>query len=141
MDRPAERLPDPDPVIATLMHRDVVRVDLDASVDELRALFAREGLSWAPVVDAEGAVIGVVSATDLNGPRIDAHACATLHAWQFCTYRPLAVRPETSARAVAREMADRGLHHVVVADERGMLGVVSSLDFTRAYADANGAGR
>jgi CBS domain-containing protein len=123
-----------DTPISALMTRQVLSLDMDATVEELRALFDREGLAWAPVTDGEGVVVGVVSATDLSGPRVAANDAGSLHAWQFCTYRPLAVLPDTPAREVARAMVDRGVHHVVVADESGLVGVVSSLDFMKAFA-------
>ena len=121
--------------VAALMRREVMRVDMDATVAGLRERFARTGLSWAPVVDGEGGVVGVVSARDLTGPRVADHDADTLRAWQFCTYRPLSVRPDETAREVARLMVERHVHHVVVADERGLAGVVSSLDLLRAVAE------
>jgi CBS domain-containing protein len=124
----------PDTPISALMTRQVVSLDMDATVESLRLLFNRERIAWAPVTDAEGVVVGVVSATDLVGPRLAANDASTLRAWQFCTYRPLVVLPDTPAKEVARAMVDRGIHHVVVSDERGLAGVVSSLDFVRAFA-------
>ena len=40
-----------------------------------------------------------------------------------------------NAREVARRMVEAGIHHVVVTDEGRIMGVVSALDFVRAYAD------
>lgn len=51
--------------ISELMTHDVICVREDLSVAELTALFIEKNISGAPVVDAEGKPIGVVSKTDL----------------------------------------------------------------------------
>jgi len=51
--------------VGEIMHTDVVTVREDAAVRDLARLLTREGIGGAPVVDAEGEVVGVVSATDV----------------------------------------------------------------------------
>ena len=55
--------------IADVMHRDVTCVTRDVRTEDLRALFLERNLSAAPVVDAEGYPIGIVSKTDLFASR------------------------------------------------------------------------
>ena len=118
------------------MAREVVAVNMDETVAQVQALFSRRRLSWAPVLDGQGHLVGVISAWDLMPFQGDLHDPARVHAWQLCTYRPVAVAAETPAVEVARLMLARQVHHVVVTDHGGIAGVVSSLDFVRAFAEA-----
>lgn len=122
--------------IGELMEREVVAVNMDETVAFVQDLFSRRRLNWAPVLDGHGQLIGVISAWDLLPFRSDLHDPARVKAWQLCTYRPLTVGADTPAVEVARLMEARQVHHVVVMDGAAIAGVVSSLDFVRAFADA-----
>lgn len=50
---------------AHLMKKDVVRIDADATVDEALSSLEDAGIGGAPVIDATGKLIGVVSLRDL----------------------------------------------------------------------------
>ena len=117
--------------ISTLMQRRVWSVDMDDTVAQVDALLAEHGLSWAPVLDAGRAVIGVISATDLLQFHAQERDPATVRAWQLCTYKPISVDQATPLAEVARVMVERRIHHVVVTGDAGLVGVVSSLDFVR----------
>jgi CBS domain-containing protein len=121
------------PTIASMMERQVRTLGMDDTLAQVEGLFAREGLSWAPVLESGGAVLGVVSAADLMQFRARQQDANTVRAWQLCTYKPITVGPDTPVSEVARLMVDRKIHHVVVADAAGIAGVVSSLDFVRAF--------
>jgi CBS domain-containing protein len=119
--------------IAALMQREVVKATLDDSVAVVEAAMTARGLSWMPVVEADGAVLGVISSAELLRFHAEGKDAAAVPAWQLCNYRPPTVTPDTSVSDVARLMVDRGIHHVVVADQSGLCGVVSSLDFVRTF--------
>ena len=117
--------------ISSLMQRQVWSVDMDDTIAQVDALLAEHGLSWAPVLDAGRAVVGVISATDLLQFHAQERDPATVRAWQLCTYKPISVDQATPLGEVARVMVERRIHHVVVTGDAGLVGVVSSLDFVR----------
>jgi len=129
------------PTISSMMRQPVTTVGMDDSVASVEALFAERRLQWAPVVDAGARVLGVISATDL----IQFHARqgdpARTLAWQLCTYKPIVAESEDSIVEVARQMLERGIHHVVVIDEDAVVGVVSSLDFVRRVVSEEAGAR
>jgi CBS domain-containing protein len=119
--------------ISSLMQRDVCYVNLDDTIADVeRTLVARQ-LTWVPVVESNGTAIGVISATDLLRFHADHKDATATRAWQLCTYKPIAVAPDAPVDEVARLMVARGIHHVVVVDHDQLAGVVSSLDFVRAF--------
>jgi signal-transduction protein with cAMP-binding, CBS, and nucleotidyltransferase domain len=80
-----------------------------------------------------GEVVGVISASDLVAFHAQGRDANTTRAWQMCSYKPIVVDTETPTARVAALMVERGIHHVVVTDSRGIAGVVSSLDFVRSF--------
>ena len=124
-----------EPPISALMRSTVVTLGLEDTVTQAEARFAEHGLSWAPVVDECGTLIGVLSTADLVRFRAEGLDLQRLPAWQLCSYRPVTVSPDTPVRVVAARMVEAGIHHVVVTDGDRNGGVASSFDVLRAVAD------
>jgi CBS domain-containing protein len=121
--------------ISTLMTRPAHCVDIDDSIAAVERRMVDARVSWVPVRDKSGPVIGVISSTDLLQFHAQERDPARVFAWQMCTQEPLAVGRDATIGEVARQMSERGAHHVVVIDDKGAPeGVVSSLDFVRQLA-------
>jgi CBS domain-containing protein len=119
--------------ISSLMQHDVYSVSPDDTMRTVQALMAAKGLSWVPVVDSNGAVLGVISSADLLRFHADGKVASVICAWQICTYKPIMVRPNATLSEVARLMVETNIHHVVVAEGTDIKGVVSSFDFVRTF--------
>jgi predicted transcriptional regulator len=120
--------------ISSLMNRQVHVIDVDDTVAQVEALFAREGLAWAPVVEGQRALRGVISAADLLQFRALQQDANAVRAGQLCTGKPITVPQDVLVSDVARLMVERNIHHVVVLDSTGIAGGVSAMDFVRAFA-------
>jgi CBS domain-containing membrane protein len=133
--------------IAAVMHTHPYRVTAPQPVRELLALFVDQGISAAPVVDAQGRPIGFVSKTDVvrqlhrprpeEGPESatqvqpwwDAERLARLTVGAIMTPTVYSVSPETTVADTTAVMAFEGTHHLPVVDASGTLvGMVSALD-------------
>jgi CBS domain-containing protein len=126
--------------VRDLMTTDLVSISADASFEEAATLMERHHVSGLPVVDEAGALVGVISQTDLLRSR------ATEHLWQ--RWPGLAVRHLMTSPAVtigesatveeaATLMERRRIHRVVVVspvDETRPLGILSTTDLVRAIA-------
>jgi CBS domain-containing protein len=145
---------------ADLMSGPLTTLTPDTPLRDAARLLAREQVSGAPVVDAAGRCIGVLSATDFlrwaarggcaatphcsmppAGPDWDALDVGLLPAETVAasmTADPVTVDRATGIREVARMMLDAHLHRVGVVDGRGRLvGLVSSTDLLAALAYAD----
>jgi predicted transcriptional regulator len=122
--------------VAALMQQSVHCVDMDDTVEQVERQFEAHHLSWAPVLESGRAIVGVISATDLLQFRAHGLGDSTTPAWRRCTYKPIVVGPDAALADVARQMVERRIHHVVVMDADRIAGVVSALDFVRAFACA-----
>jgi CBS domain-containing protein len=127
------------PCVGDLMTPDPVVVSDRMLLVEAARLMDLQGVSGLPVVDAAGALVGVVSQTDLL------HARTTeglWHAWPGLAVRHLMTRPAVSVDAdtgldEAADLMERLRIHrlVVVADDgRTPVGVLSVSDLVHSMA-------
>ncbi len=119
--------------ISSLMQHEVYSVSPDDTMQTVEALMVARGLSWVPMVDSSGVVLGVISSTDLLRFHADEKDASVVCAWRICTYKPIMVRPNATLSEVARLMVEARIHHVVVAEGSDIKGVVSSFDFVRTF--------
>jgi CBS domain-containing protein len=120
--------------VAVYARTHVVTVAHDLPAEGVLRLLEERGISAVPVLDAEGAPIGVVSRTDLL--RVGAPRCEDGRYRSFLVDLPalsatdvmhrgvVTVRRTTSVAEAAEVMAKRHLHRVFVEDERGGLSAV-----------------
>lgn len=157
---PAETTP-----VAEVMTKHVVCVPPDLGIEALTDLFLERGISGAPVVDASGRTLGIVSKTDVlrdyadrgdtaemgkpalssggivaeldRGMHIERRKDATVRD----VMTPLAFTlPETASIARASAlMAIEGVHRVPVVSEAGkVVGILSALDVLRWLSKSEG---
>ncbi|NEX62901.1 CBS domain-containing protein [Noviherbaspirillum galbum] len=122
--------------IASLMQPLASSVTLDQTIQEVEALLAQRHVSAAPVRSTGGSLLGIITSGDLLRFHASGKDAAQVKVWEICHYRPLEVAPDVSIKEVAALMADRGIHHAVVAQDGKVEGIVSSLDFVRLVAKA-----
>ncbi|HEX8794520.1 MAG TPA: CBS domain-containing protein [Polyangiaceae bacterium] len=146
------------------MTRGVLTVDADWSVAELATFLEDHAISGAPVVNAEGSLLGVVSVTDIaRRGAVDDVAEPEPHAFyhqgieralareeaagfrvidgstkvrQIMTPMIFSVDPSASVREVADTMIRGRVHRLFVMDRGKLVGVISSLDLLSLLRDS-----
>jgi CBS domain-containing protein len=110
-----------------IMNRELFSLRPDDDVDDARGYLFALGITGAPVVDARGAPLGVISLRDLMRERAGRKVSERMS-------RPaVRVLPSTLVRDAARVMAERGFHRLPVIDPDGRaVGMLSLLDVVRA---------
>jgi CBS domain-containing protein len=144
--------------VGELMNPDVVTLRPDMTVPEAQELLAARSVSGAPVVDAAGRLLGVVSQNDLV--RSAAHPDTAGHKGMFFTsdedFEDLADTPappsstrvrdvmsrrayhvsrDTGVAIAANIMRERRIHRLLVTDRGVLVGVVTSLDLLRVVEE------
>ncbi len=117
--------------ISVLMTREIWTVGSEDTIDKVEHLFALHNLSVAPVVDEVGSLFGVISSYDLLSFTAARRNPRATRAWELCTYKPVAVGPDTPISHVARIMLTNKMHHVLIVDDGQLKGIVSTLDFVK----------
>jgi len=122
-----------DKPISSIMTKSVRTANTEDTLDRLEELLIAHRISSVPIIDAEGKIFGIISAADLLRLHSSGKNLRTLRAWEACTYKPIEVSPATPARDVARLMVKNKIHHIIVAENKSILGFVSSYDFVEKY--------
>lgn len=126
------------PIVADHMHADPILVRADASLTEAAALMDRHHVHGLPVVDDAGALVGVLSQTDLNRARSTEYLWA---GWPGLSVRHLMTSPAVTVHrttpliVAARRMEDEHIHRLVVVEEADAttpVGVLSMTDLIHA---------
>jgi CBS-domain-containing membrane protein len=134
--------------IRDVMTRDVVSVTKDAPFKDVVEILSARHVSGAPVVDAGGVVIGVVSETDLLPKRARpaarplrphlfrraAHDGVGTVTGDVMTAPAVTVRADATVATGARLVLRRGVKRLPVVDDQGRLvGIVCPRDLLRAF--------
>jgi CBS domain-containing protein len=128
--------------VGDIMSRTVVTIADTFTVEQAWQTLATKHLGQAPVVNAQGTLVGLLTRADLMRPErlpgADSHALVW-HALLMqkvvdVMWTPVpSVAPETDIRRLARVLLDSGLPGLPVVDEQGQVtGFVSRSDILRA---------
>ena len=120
--------------VGNMMSVDPVVIDAESPITDAEQLIKSYRISGLPVV-ADGALVGVISQTDLLNARSSELIGAN---WDRVKVRHLMSRPpvtvhlNTSVERAARLMLERHIHRLVVVDEEeSPIGVLTSTDLLR----------
>jgi len=142
------------PTARDLMTPDVVTVPPETPVMAVARLLAERGISAVPVLDRNGAVLGIVTEADLirrlageedarpgwfaslfADPGMEADRYARTHgatAADVMTTQVVAVTEDTTAEHIAHLMEEKGIRRVLVVQDGRLHGVVSRADLLHA---------
>lgn len=125
--------------VADVMHAPALTVPSQVTVREAWEILARHGIGQAPVLDAAGALVGIVGRAELMPLATPNPAGELGRLAQPVTdvmWSPVpSAAPDTDLRRVAALLLDTGLPGLPVADENGrVFGFVSRTDLLRAIA-------
>ena len=129
--------------IGDIMTRDVFVLPASASADEAVVALVVRDIGAAPVRDAEGRIVGVVSRADLTDPdRVAAirgshkESGRRLAVGDLMTPGFTAARPSDLAIDAARLLVEEAAHRLLILDDGGLAGIVTPTDVLRALAHA-----
>jgi CBS domain-containing protein len=129
-------------LVQDVMNPGAISLSLDSSVVQAWELLAKHQLGQAPVVDATGVLVGLLTRAELMradrlpGPQTHALVWPSFLAQSVADlmWTPVpSVAPSTDIRRLARVLLDTGLPGLPVVDEQGrVLAFVSRTDILRA---------
>lgn len=117
------------------MVKDVITVNEKTPLKEVTKLFGEKRITGVPVVNADGQLVGVLSESDIIRKTTSMGAWSPTHAGQIMTKPAVTVLPNETLQKVCEFMHDRRIHRVVVADDSGIQGIITTMDILRAIAN------
>ncbi len=138
--------------VEELMTTDVITVGPESTLKEAAAILAERGISGLPVIDADGALIGVFSEGDVvfresgGTPKsqffdrillpagANERTLAAKTVGDAMTSLPVTIGPRCTVTEAAKSLIDLGLNRLPVVDDRGKLvGILTRADLVRAF--------
>jgi CBS-domain-containing membrane protein len=141
---------------ADVMTRDVITVKKETTIRELAELFARHRISIAPVVDDSGAMIGIVTETDLVEQDKNLHIPTVISLFDWVIYLESdkkfekelkkmtgqtvgdiytqsvkTVGPAAPLSDLADIMSSGKMHAIPVLEDKKVVGIVARIDLIR----------
>jgi len=153
------------PKARDVMETGVLSVGPTTSLLDVHRLFTEEEISGAPVVDDDGTLLGVITATDLlravqeehdagrvaqnyfrdllpysspdwsSAPEDFQDRLRELRAEDVMTVEVLTIAPETPIPLVARALREHRIHRVFVSQDTQLVGVISAFDLLKLVED------
>ena len=139
-----------------IMTKDIVTVTKETSIRELAGLFTARKISCAPVVDAAGDLIGIVTETDLVEQDKNLHIPTVISLFDWVIYLESGkkfekelkkmtgqtvadiyttevetVAPTTPISKVADIMSSKKIHAIPVVDGERLVGIIARIDLIR----------
>jgi IMP dehydrogenase len=126
-----------------LVIRDVVTASPGQTVREVDELMEREGVSGAPVVDGDGVVLGIISATDIR-PYLEVSDRDEVR--DAMTSEVVTAGEDTGAREALELMYEHKIERVPIVDDEDVLvglvtmqGILARRQYDEAARDDDGA--
>ncbi|MBK5288507.1 MAG: CBS domain-containing protein [Acidimicrobiia bacterium] len=125
--------------VSSLMARDPVTIQADSSLSQVAETLADHDVSGMPVVDRGGALVGVVSQTDIVRLRAGSIPTSGWHGLlvrDVMTHPAITVPASASLKEAAGLMTEHHVHRLVVVAEPASIpiGVISESDLIREVA-------
>ena len=117
-------------IASDIMTRNVRTIHPDASVQEIASLLSQERISGAPVVDANGKVIGIVTEADIISKVNREGLCVA----DIMSHEVIAVGEETAVSEIAMLFTEHQIKRVPVLHDGKLVGIVSRADIVHAVA-------
>jgi predicted transcriptional regulator len=122
-----------DKPISSIMEKQVITVDLNDTVENVEKLMHSNRLTCVPVIDSDIKCFGVISAPDLSHFYALRENPKAKRAWEVCTHKIIEVSPDISIREAVELMMENKIHHLVVSQDKTIVGIVSSLNVIQEY--------
>lgn len=109
-----------------LMTESVVTAEPHQSIEHVRKMLDKNGISAVPVVDGDGHPVGIVSQTDLVQELKGGAPINTV-----MTEKVYTVPQYDNVNIAARVMRNHKIHRVVVTHEKKVVGMLSAFDLLK----------
>lgn len=137
-------------IVRDLMTSEPTVVAPDMKLSDLADLLEEHAIRHAPVVDAAGDVVGVVSHRDLMQGALRSHDAVTSKqrsalrqrtVADVMTYAPQTVAPDDPLADAAQLIIDNKFGCLLVLDNEELVGIITESDFVRYVAESENSGK
>lgn len=114
--------------ISEVMEQILWTVHAEDSIERVEQILAEQGLSSAPVVGSNGAIVGMIGQSELAQFHIEGKNAKAVQAWEISRIKSFEVSPGDSVEDVAKLMAENKIENISVTECGRLKGIVSTQD-------------
>ena len=114
--------------ISEVMEQILWTVHAEDSIERVEQILADQGLSCAPVVGSNGAIVGMIGQSELAHFHIEGKNPKAVQAWEISRIKSFEVSPGDSVEDVAKLMAENKIENISVTECGRLKGIVSTRD-------------
>lgn len=116
--------------VEQIMKSPVVTTQQSVEISNLKDLFQQNDISAVPVIEDDGNICGIISSSDL----VAIHNNSLL-VRDVMTRKISVCARNVRVKDAAKMMVKNGVHHLVVMDDGEIVGILSSLDIVKVFAE------
>ena len=116
--------------VEEIMNSPVVITQKTIKISNLKDRLSRKGINAIPVIDEDGSISGIVSSRDIVACHDESLLVKDVMS-DFVHVLALNNRVKDAAKI----MAKYGVHHLVVMEDGKVMGMLSSMDIIKVYAE------
>lgn len=120
-------------IASDIMTRNVCTIQPEASAQEVAQLLDSRRISGAPVVDADGRLIGIITEADIISKVNREGLCVA----DIMSHELIIVNEETPVSEIAMLLTERKIKRVPVVQDGKLVGIVSRADIVHAVAEGH----
>jgi CBS domain-containing protein len=120
-------------IASDIMTRNVCTIQPEASAQQAAQLLYQKRISGAPVVNAQGQLIGMITEADI----ISKVSREGLRVADIMTHELIVVTEETPVGEIAQLLTERKIKRVPVVRDGKLVGIVSRADIVHAVAEGH----
>jgi CBS domain-containing protein len=114
--------------ISEVMDETLWTVHAEDSIERVEEILAEQGLTSAPVVGSNGAIVGMIGAAELVQFHTEGKNAKAVQAWEISRIKSFEVSPGDSVEEVAKLMAENKIENISVTEFGRLKGIVSTQD-------------
>lgn len=122
--------------VRELLSSDVETVGPAAFLRAATEYLYGSGVDSVVVTDEHDVPVGITTGRDIGRAAAEGLGFDTTRVREVMTGTLVTVSPETTGRQAAETMREHGIHHLLVVDDGGVVGVVTATDLAYAIPDA-----
>ena len=116
--------------VEKIMSTPVVFTQKSVKISYLKDMFARKKINAVPVIDDDGTIAGIVTSSDLVAIHDN-----SLYVKDILSPKVHICLKNNRIKDAAKTMVKHSIHQLVVMEEGNIVGMLSSLDIIKVYAE------
>ena len=129
--------------LASIMTRELVTIDVNKSLKEVKQLFGKKHIRHLPVTSS-GKLVGIISQTDIlrisfgntfgeGQEDADEAIFEMLSINQVMKHSPVTVGPEDTIQDAAKIFSEREFHALPVVENENLVGIITTTDIMKFF--------